>query len=144
MALKSGFKCKKKMGKGRTMRRTAAFALAGMMTAGLAVSAFSAGLDAQDMVPVCGLEEHVHTEDCYPMPAEEPDEEPAEVPDEKPEDDEFIEDEDISIGQHAQSAEELATLRPKKIENERHEKSLNRKSRNDMDRLLSQYDTVEE
>ena len=68
MALKSGFKCKKKMGKGRTMRRTAAFALAGMMTAGLAVSAFSAGLDAQDMVPVCGLEEHVHTEACYSYP----------------------------------------------------------------------------
>ena len=68
MALKSGFKCKKKMGKGRTVRRTAAFALAGMMTAGLAVSAFSAGLDAQDMVPVCGLEEHVHTEACYSYP----------------------------------------------------------------------------
>ena len=31
MALKSGFKCKKKMGKGRTVRRAAAFALAGMM-----------------------------------------------------------------------------------------------------------------
>ena len=70
--------------------------------------------------------------------------EDAKKTDEKPEDDEFIEDEDISIGQKAQSAEELATLRPKKVETERHAHKLNSKSRNDMDRLLSQYEAVEE
>lgn len=59
-------------------------------------------------------------------------------------DDEFIEvDEDVSIG-GTQSAEELATLKPKKMVIEKKENHISPRGRNDMDRLLDQYDDVDE
>lgn len=60
------------------------------------------------------------------------------------EEDEFIEEDSISFNKGTQSAEELATLKPKKVTIERKEKDLSKKSRNDMDRLLAQYDSTDE
>lgn len=56
------------------------------------------------------------------------------------EDEEFIDD-DTDI---PQTAEELATLKPKKIQVEKKEPGINSKERNDMDRLLDQYDDIDE
>ena len=56
------------------------------------------------------------------------------------EDEEFIDD-DTDI---PQTAEELATLKPKKIQVEKKESGINSKERNDMDRLLDQYDDIDE
>ncbi len=56
------------------------------------------------------------------------------------EDEEFIDD-DTDI---PQTAEELATLKPKKIQIEKKETERNSKERNDMDRLLDQYDDIDE
>ena len=47
------------------LHRSVAAAATGMMTAVLIVSAYSSSLEAEEMVPVCGLEEHVHMEACY-------------------------------------------------------------------------------
>lgn len=58
-------------------------------------------------------------------------------------DDEFIEDEEITLDKN-QTAEELATLKPKKLIVEKNEKEITKKERNDMDRLLDQYDDVDE
>lgn len=59
------------------------------------------------------------------------------------EEDEFIEEEDIPLDTGTQSAEELATLKPKKIIVEKRDKDLSKKSRNDMERLLAQYDNID-
>ena len=56
---------------------------------------------------------------------------------------EFIEVDD-EISNKPQSAEELATLKPKKITLEKKEKDISKKGRNDMNRLLDQYDDVDE
>ena len=56
------------------------------------------------------------------------------------EEDEFIEEDSVPLNNGTQSAEELATLKPKKIIANKKEKDLSQKSRNDMDRLLAQYD----
>ena len=55
-------------------------------------------------------------------------------------DEAYVEDDDIPINNSTQSAEELATLKPKKITIERSKKDISKKSRNDMKRLLSQYE----
>ncbi len=60
------------------------------------------------------------------------------------EEDEFIEEESVPLNDGTQSAEELATLRPKKIVVNKKDKDLSKKSRNDMDRLLAQYDDTSE
>lgn len=55
-------------------------------------------------------------------------------------DEEYIDDgSDIT-----QTAEDLATLKPKKIQVEKKEIGRNSKERNDMDRLLDQYDDIDE
>ena len=54
--------------------------------------------------------------------------------------DEYIEEDDISVNTDTQSAEELATLKPKKVIVEKSQKDISNKSRNDMKRLLSQYE----
>ena len=55
-------------------------------------------------------------------------------------DEEYIDDDsDIT-----QTAEDLATLKPKKIQVEKKEIGRNSKERNDMDRLLDQYDDIDE
>ncbi len=56
------------------------------------------------------------------------------------EDDEFIDDDT----DNQQTAEELATLKPKKIQVEKKETKINSRERNDMDRLLDQYDDIDE
>ena len=53
---------------------------------------------------------------------------------------EYIEDDDIPVTNNTQSAEELATLKPKKLNIEKSQKDISKKSRNDMKRLLSQYE----
>ena len=58
-------------------------------------------------------------------------------------DDEFIEDEEITLNKN-QTAEELATLKPKKLFVDKKEKNITKKERNDMDRILDQYDDVDE
>ncbi len=68
----------------------------------------------------------------------------AKKPQDIPEEDEFIEEEDIPLDTRTQSAEELATLKPKKIIIEKKDKDLSKKSRNDLDRLLAQYDNIDE
>ena len=60
------------------------------------------------------------------------------------EDDEFIEEESVPLNNGTQSAEELATLKPKKITVTKKDKDLSKKSKNDMDRILAQYDDVGE
>ena len=60
------------------------------------------------------------------------------------EEDEFIEEESVPLDNGTQSAEELATLKPKKIVVNKKDKDLSKKSRNDMDRLLAQYDNFGE
>lgn len=55
-------------------------------------------------------------------------------------DDEYIDDD----SEQSQTAEELATLKPKKIQVEKKESTPNTRERNDMDRLLDQYDDVDE
>ena len=62
---------------------------------------------------------------------------------EEQQDDEFIEEDDVPVNNVTQSAEELATLKPKKVQVEKKTKTLQPKSRNDMDRLLSQYDDID-
>lgn len=56
------------------------------------------------------------------------------------EDEEYIDD-DSDI---PQTAEELATLKPKKMQVEKKETERNSKERNDMDRLLDQYNDIDE
>ena len=68
MLQNSGFNDLREWKKGRGPHRKAALALSGMMAAGLIVSSYSNSLEAQEMVPVCGLEEHVHSEACYSYP----------------------------------------------------------------------------
>lgn len=60
------------------------------------------------------------------------------------EEDEFIEEESMPLNNGTQSAEELATLKPKRMTINKKDKDLSKKSRNDMDRLLAQYDDVGE
>ena len=60
------------------------------------------------------------------------------------EEDEFIEEESVPLNNGTQSAEELATLKPKKITVTKKDKDLSKKSKNDMDRILAQYDDVGE
>lgn len=58
----------------------------------------------------------------------------------KEESEEFIDDD---TDMH-QTAEELATLKPKRIQVEKKETERNSRERNDMDRLLDQYDDIDE
>ena len=67
----------------------------------------------------------------------------AKAKEEAQDDEEFIEAEDVTPDK-TQTAEELATLKPKKIIVEKKEKAISKKGRNDMDRLLDQYDDVDE
>ena len=67
MSRNSGFNGQNEWRKGKGPHRKAALALSGMMAAGLIVSAYTS-IEAEEMVPVCGLEEHVHTEACYSYP----------------------------------------------------------------------------
>ena len=61
------FRLRKKLdtGKQNKLRRAVAAMTTVMMGAGLVVSSYANSAAAQDAAPVCGLEEHVHTEACY-------------------------------------------------------------------------------
>lgn len=56
---------------------------------------------------------------------------------------EFIEDDESQPSKN-QTAEDLAMLKPKKVVVEKKEKDISKKERNDMDRILDQYDNMDE
>ena len=64
------FRLRKKLdtGKQNKLRRAVAAMTTVMMGAGMVVSSYANSAAALDAAPVCGLEEHVHTEACYSYP----------------------------------------------------------------------------